>query len=363
VTHVAREADDWTSPGAHAVAPDVWRIPVVLPLDGLRAVNVYAVADGGGLTLVDGGWALEAARQALVDGLAAIGAELGDIRRFLVTHAHRDHYTNAVAVRRELGTRVALGIGERDAIEQITRGEPVGLRTHVAGLRRHGAGPVADAIVALGSGGDGGRRDYEAPDEWIESGARFRVGDRVLEAIATPGHTHGHVVFADHERGVLFAGDHVLPHITPSVGFEAVPHPLALRDYLGSLRLVRGLPDMDLLPAHGPAGTRVHARVDALLAHHDQRLAEIAAAVVDGGSTAYEVAMQIGWTSRRRRFADLDPFNQMLAVSETALHLELLALRGEATVQETDGVAVFERSHREWRGVPERAADLRPVRA
>ena len=41
-----------------------------------------------------------------------------------------------------------------------------------------------------------------------------------LDAIATPGHTQGHYVFADTEHGLLYAGDHVLPSITPSVGFE-----------------------------------------------------------------------------------------------------------------------------------------------
>ncbi|HKE63111.1 MAG TPA: MBL fold metallo-hydrolase [Micromonosporaceae bacterium] len=330
----------WTEPGAHVVAPNVWRIPVVLPLDGLKAVNVYAIVDGGGLTLVDGGWALDAARRALVDGLAVIGAELGDINQFLVTHVHRDHYTNAIAVRRELGTKVLLGAGEQRAIERITQAAPGGPRTHLASLARHGAAQVADALAALGSAGDDGRLDFEAPDAWISSGDRFEVGDRVLEAIATPGHTRGHVVFADRDNGLLFAGDHVLPHITPSIGFEIAPPRLALRDYLDSLRLVRAMPDMTLLPAHGPAGGRVHARVDELLAHHDRRLAETAAAI-GAGSTAYDVATQIGWTSRRRKFADLDPFNQMLAVFETVWHLELLVLQGKAATTEIDGVVVY----------------------
>jgi glyoxylase-like metal-dependent hydrolase (beta-lactamase superfamily II) len=50
----------------------------------------------------------------------------------------------------------------------------------------------------------------------------------------------------------MFAGDHVLPHITPSIGFEQQPAELPLGAYLDSLKLVRGLPDRRLLPAHGP---------------------------------------------------------------------------------------------------------------
>ena len=36
-------AGDWTRPGVYRCAPDVYRIPLPLPMDGLRAVNVYAI--------------------------------------------------------------------------------------------------------------------------------------------------------------------------------------------------------------------------------------------------------------------------------------------------------------------------------
>jgi glyoxylase-like metal-dependent hydrolase (beta-lactamase superfamily II) len=341
VSEPSRAGQEWTEPGAYLVAPDVWRIPAVLPLDGLRAVNIYVLADAGGLTLIDGGWALDAARQALVDGLGQLGAGLGDIKRFLVTHAHRDHYTNAIAVRREFGTPVLLGAGERPTIEKLTGPTPAKFSDQLVNLARNGGVSVVEALEGLEFGHGDGAQDFAAPDEWIADGAMFRVGARTLEAIATPGHTRGHVVFADRAAGILFAGDHVLPHITPSVAFEVEPSRLGLRDYLGSLRLVRALPDMDLLPAHGPTGTRVHARVDALLAHHDHRLAEMADALTAGASTGFDVANQIGWTRRLRKFADLDPFNQMLAVFETVLHLELLVAQGQATVREIDGIRTY----------------------
>src|SRR5205807_4291475 len=48
---------------------------------------------------------------------------------------------------------------------------------------------------------------YGEPDDWITAGQAFELGTRTLTAIATPGHTRGHLVFADHEAGLLFAGD------------------------------------------------------------------------------------------------------------------------------------------------------------
>jgi glyoxylase-like metal-dependent hydrolase (beta-lactamase superfamily II) len=331
----------WLEPGAHEVAPGVWRMPLPLPTDGLRAVNVYAVADGGGLTLVDAGWAIDEARQALVTALRAIGAQLGDIRRFLVTHFHRDHLTQAIAIRRELGAKVLLGAGEKHAVDTLIGDPAPAMRHQFEMLARYGGEKVLAALRAAGMRADVGDPGYEPPDAYVDSGELFQVGDRVLEAIATPGHTRGHLVFFDRAGGLLFAGDHVLPHITPSVGFEVDPPRLALDAYLGSLRLVRRLPDAVLLPAHGPAGGRVHERVDALLDHHDRRLAEMLRRLGDGASTPYEVAAQTFWTSRRRPLGDLDPVNQMLAVFETALHLDLLVARGKVALADADGVLVY----------------------
>jgi len=51
MSHTGSEPDDWTAAGVFEVAPGVYRIPLPLPNDGLRAVNVYAVVDGDGLVL------------------------------------------------------------------------------------------------------------------------------------------------------------------------------------------------------------------------------------------------------------------------------------------------------------------------
>src|SRR6185312_1598254 len=103
----------WERPGAHEVAPGIHRIPLPLPGDSLKAVNIYAISDGDRVVLIDGGWALDEAAELLGTGLAAIGYRLGDVREYLVTHLHRDHYTQAIALRRHHGGSVAVGEGER----------------------------------------------------------------------------------------------------------------------------------------------------------------------------------------------------------------------------------------------------------
>jgi glyoxylase-like metal-dependent hydrolase (beta-lactamase superfamily II) len=309
------------------VAEGVHRIPLPLPNDGLRSVNVYAIEDGSGLTLVDSGWALAEARERLETALASIGHELGDVRRFLVTHVHRDHYTMALVVRREFGSRVLLGVGERESLDFIMNQDDRPSAVYGGLLLRSGALPLVERLR-----GNWPERDrdgeWEKPDAWLDGIEDIEVGARTLRAIPTPGHTRGHVVFADLGNGLLFAGDHVLPHITPSIGFEAARPELPLGDYLASLRLVRSLPELRLLPAHGGVTGSTHARIDELIVHHDRRLDATAAVIGEGASTAYEAALALRWTRRERLFGDLDPFNQMLAVMETAAHLDVLVRQG-----------------------------------
>ena len=179
------------------------------------------------------------------------------------------------------------------------------------------------------------------PDRWLDGEHDIDVGDRVLRAVPTPGHTAGHFVFADLGAGLLFAGDHVLPTITPSVGFELVYVDDPLRDFLGSLERVRRLPDLRLLPAHGAVTDSSHARVDELLAHHDERLELCRQAVAAGAVTAYDVARQLSWTRRERALDDLDTSTARMAAMETMVHLDLLAGDGVLTRSETDGVATY----------------------
>jgi glyoxylase-like metal-dependent hydrolase (beta-lactamase superfamily II) len=325
----------WTEPGIYEVAPGVHRVPLPLPSDALRAVNVYVIVDGDDLVLVDSGWALAESRELLAKGLAELGAGLGDVSQFLVTHVHRDHYSQAVELRREFGSRIALGEGERASMEELTRPGRRPMSWQGERLRQCGAHALLEQLTKMVPPKD--HTPYEEPDGWLSPTSDAGLSTRSLRVVPTPGHTQGHVVFADEAGGLLFAGDHVLPHITPSIGFEPAQPVHPLRSYLESLRLVRTMPDLRLLPAHGPVTPSAHERIDELLTHHDNRLKATGDAVGDGPTTAYQVARSMTWTRRERRLDDLDVFNQTLAILETAAHLDLLVLRGELTTREEGG--------------------------
>jgi glyoxylase-like metal-dependent hydrolase (beta-lactamase superfamily II) len=325
----------WAEPACQQVAPGVFRIPLPLPGDGLTAVNVYAIPHEGRVTLIDSGWSFGPGLEVLADGLARMDLDLQAIDRVLVTHFHRDHFTLGIRLRQLFGTRVLLGVGERENVENVVSGRSDG---QLSWLTRWGAERLRSAIEALPSDP---RSEFGLPDEWIEAPTVLEVGSRRLRAVPTPGHTRGHLVFADEDHGLLFAGDHVLPRITPSIGVESLKSELPLGDYLASLQLMHELPDLDLLPAHGAPGGRTHGRVDELLEHHRTRLSATAATVGSLPLTALDSAQALAWTRRERAFADLDPHNQMLAVAETAAHLDVLVRDGVLTSTDEDGTRTY----------------------
>lgn len=318
----------WTEQGAWPVAPGVIRIPLPLPMDGLRAVNVYVIETEDGLVLVDGGWAVPESRDVFESSMKSAGYALSDIRRFLVTHLHRDHYTQAYVVGQEVGAPVSLGLGDKASMDLMhdenLRGDP-----NLSRLEASGALALADGWRAMMPRDRPPMDDYGMPDEWLDRDLTLDLGGRLVDAVATPGHTQGHYVFADTAQRLLFAGDHVLPTITPSIGFEPRWVEQPLRDFLESLAKVRALPDLRLLPAHGPVTESSHARIDELAAHHDHRLQICLAAVAAGAGTAWEVAGEIPWTRHERRRDELGPFDAVLAAFETLAHLDLLAARGD----------------------------------
>lgn len=330
----------WHETGAVEVASGVHRIPLVLPMDGLRAVNVYAIRSAERLVLLDAGWAIEQAELELAEGLDQLDLGLEHITDFLVTHAHRDHYTMAAALRRRFGARLTMGAAERVNMTALQSRNPWDEVPQSALLLRSGSPELAARMRTFDAPFD--RDDWPLPDEWVDDRAELDLSGRRLKAIHTPGHTQGHFVFHDEMNRLLFTGDHVLPHITPSIGFEQVPPASPLKDYLLSLRLLRAMPDAVMLPGHGPVGGSVHERVDELLQHHEERLEATLTAVQKGAGTAHEVARALTWTGRGRRLEELDEFNQMLAILETYWHLEVIAERGRLRRVESGDAVIYE---------------------
>jgi glyoxylase-like metal-dependent hydrolase (beta-lactamase superfamily II) len=319
----------WAQTGAEEVADRVFRIPLPMPQDGLRAVNVYVIVGDDRITLIDSGWAVASSRDALAVGLGRLEKSFADIRQFLVTHAHADHYAQASVLREEIGARISIGGDERPNFEQTLRNIRAGespKRTET--LRRAGAIELLSLLSRPTSTKPELARQWQAPDEWLEEGIEVVAEDRRLRVVPTPGHTRGHVVFHEEQAKLLFSGDHILPHITPSIGLDVASSTWPLRDYIDSLKLIKSRPDAALLPAHGPVRASAHLRADELISHHEIRLNAALRAVKSGASTAFEVAKILKWTYHESSLDELNPQHQSMAVGEAMAHLDVLVLFG-----------------------------------
>lgn len=332
---------DWAEPGCHAVADGVFRIPLPMPGDGLRAVNVYALETADGLALIDGGLRSPQALAELRSALAAAGHRLDQIHDVYVTHSHHDHYPLAVELRRRFGTRVHLGWAEAPGLRRLLAEASNVPLTALAQLRRSGDHDLARVMRTRTEAEPFDDAGWAEPDVWLDPG-RLPVADRMIDAVHTPGHTKGHFVFHDLGGGLLFSGDHLLPTISPSIGFELGEWELPLAQYQSSLRRILDRPDARLLPAHGAPTSSAHARAAELLEHHEVRLLDTRRALDRCGSaTAAEVARLLSWTRRGRSYAELDDFNRMIATCETIAHLDVLVERGEARVDDVPAGEVF----------------------
>ena len=203
-----RDGGTWAEFGVYKVAEGGYRVPLSLPLDSLRAVNVYVIVGESSVSLIDSGAAPAQSWKQLGQALSTIGVELGDIDRVLATHIHYDHYGQATRLRHSAGAFVFLGAGERASLERIVYNRE-SLRPRMEKiLREQGAADLLGAMkqLTIGAASEG----FEMPDEYL--GERvIDLGGRSVEAVHTPGHTSGHMNFYDRANSLLFAGDHVLP--------------------------------------------------------------------------------------------------------------------------------------------------------
>lgn len=326
------------TPTVETITTAIHRIELPLPMDGLTVVNCYAIVGDRGVSLVDPGWSTHEGEAALLAALASLGAERGDVRRTLVTHAHPDHFTLAVEWQADYGIPIHLGTPERPSVEAF-KGTKFRFPRQAELLVLAGDRALADRVATLPL------RPYEqgmrfAPAAvWLEPGQDLDCEGVHVIAHSTPGHTAGHVVFEEVSSGSLFTGDHVLPRITPAIGLELRPEDAPLRSYLASLQATLERPDGTMLSAHGAVYPSVHDRTRELLSHHAERFKVIADHVRSGSRTATEVAVAMPWTSHDKALRDLDEVHQMTAIIETTYHLDELVHRGELARTMIDGVA------------------------
>jgi glyoxylase-like metal-dependent hydrolase (beta-lactamase superfamily II) len=274
-------------------------------------VHCYVVEGDDGRTLVDTGLALPGLEELLREALVE------PIERIAITHFHPDHVWGGEVAREVTGgAPVYQGRLDYDQCERVW-GAPDWPERIADWFRRNGVpAEMTETMLA---------RDREAFP--LIRFARFPQlvdeGDRVggWDVVDLPGHADGHIGFL--RDGVLLAGDHLLPDITPAVGVYPESRADPLGAYLSSLERTIELAPRLALPAHGEPIEDPAGRAREILAHHHDRLDETRAALAPEPRTGYELSLTLfpgALAASPRRFA----------VAETLAHLERLVATGDA---------------------------------
>ena len=250
---------------------------------------------------------------------------MSDVQGVLVTHIHPDHYGLAGRIREASGAWIALHPADAALIHDRYE-EPDDLLARVGGfLRRVGAPEDEVATLQNAAMPVRGLVDAVRPDVLIEDGDKPEVAGWDLVALWTPGHSPGHVCFWEGSNRLMLSGDHVLPRITPNISLHPQSGDDPLGEFLQSLERVATFDADEVLPAHEHRFVGLDARVDELVRHHEQRFAEVVAALRDGVETAWDVAARMGWS---RPWSRIEGFMRRAAVAEAMAHLRALERRG-----------------------------------
>ena len=307
-----------------AALPRLQQIVLPTPWE-VGPVQIYAIL-GDPLTLIDTGVKSAASRAVLEAALEALGHDLEEVERVILTHHHGDHLGQAQSLR-DAGARLEVFAheveaptieawsAERDEAIDATNalfcayGVPAWVSEKQTVMRRRWLledPPLCEATRV---------------DRRLRDGERISYKDFELEVLHAPGHTAGHLLLCEPETRTLLTGDHLMGDAVPFTDTYFLDEPPDARDplrrtprfrglveYLASLRRLRTRSFRTLLPAHGGVIERPLQSIDEALLFYEVRVQRIARAL---GRLAASGATATAWEVWQSLFPKADPVTQM----------------------------------------------------
>ena len=257
------------------VAPGVlWmRLPLPMALDH---VNVYALDDGDGWTVIDTGFASKRGRaiwNALLDG--PLGGK--PVNRVIVTHHHPDHVglagwfvTKGAALHMPrtawlMARMLTLDVQEAYPPETVTFYKRAGMDPDVL-AKRQSERPFnfADCVVPIPLG-----------FHRLIEGGTITMGARIWDIRMGNGHAPEHATFWSRNDNLVIGGDQLLPSISPNLGvYPTEPEADPVADWLEACE--RLLPfarhDQLVLGGHKLPFTGLPMRLAQMIENHHSAL-------------------------------------------------------------------------------------------
>ena len=257
------------------VVPGVHWIRMPLPF-ALDHINLWAIEDGDGWTLVDTGLRNEQTAQAWRT-LFASRPDDRPLKRIIVTHMHPDHVGMAGWLTRKFSIPMWMTAMEylncRVLVSDMGREAPPDA---IEFYCRAGWSPSAIETYRARFG-NFGKFIHPLPDSYrrIEDGQQVRIGDHDWEVVVGNGHSSEHASLYCPGLKLFISGDQVLPRISSNVSvYPLEPEANPMAGWLASLqRIGQRVPDDVLvLPAHNLCFRGLHLRLDNLIASQHRSL-------------------------------------------------------------------------------------------
>jgi glyoxylase-like metal-dependent hydrolase (beta-lactamase superfamily II) len=295
-------------------------------------INVWAIADGDGWTIVDTGLKTP---DTITAWQSAFSQALGvaPVTRVVVTHMHPDHCGMAGWIAERF--RAPLWMSRLEYLTCRLMAADTGRGAPAEGVAFYRAAGWDETALERYKAkfGSFGEMIYPLPESYrrIADGDSLRIGAHEWRVVVGSGHSPEHACLYCPQLQLLISGDQVLPRISSNVSvYPTEPDANPLDDWLNSLAAVKNeVPDDVLvLPAHNSPFRGLHARIDELLESHRAALARLESALatpqraVDVFAALFARPINLGVLG--------------MATGEAVAHLNYLSHSGRA-MRELDG--------------------------
>ncbi|MDB4214023.1 MBL fold metallo-hydrolase [Octadecabacter sp.] len=331
----------WPDPPEHGRANEIadgvlWmRLPLPMALDH---VNVYALDDGDGWTIIDTGFDSKKTR-AIWEDLRAGPLAGKSVTRVIGTHHHPDHIGLAGWFQ-DAGAELAmprtawlmarmLTLDEQPAypLRSIEFYERAGMDTTILAKRRSDRPfNFADCVHPMPLG-----------FTRLREGGTIRMGGRTWDIRMGNGHAPEHATFWSQSDNLVIGGDQLLPSISPNIGvYPTEPDADPLAEWIEACERLAPFARADqlVLGGHKLPFTGLPKRLQQLIENHHGALKRLV--------THIETPQRAGDCFKVLFKRDIGEGEYGLALVEALAHLNHLHQTGQATRVLRDGAFWFQ---------------------